>query len=99
MNDLEKAIKAIFVLTEKIDQLERSLSITQHYFEQAKKKSEEDDAKIAALENELEAAREGKDAPSAAPSECPRVPPHRRPSRVPTFKETRPATEKAEETR
>lgn len=91
--------KVVDVLTEKVEQLEKHLSITQYYFEQAKKKCEEDDAKIAALENELKAAREGKEAPSAAPDECPRVPPLRRPSRVPTFKETRPATEKAEETR
>lgn len=61
---------------------------------------EKEVSKLQANEtDELKAAREGKEAPSAAPDECPRVPPLRRPSRVPTFKETRPATEKAEETR
>lgn len=100
MTDLEKTTKAIFVLTEKIDLLERDLSLAQYYFEQAKKKCEEDDARIARLEAELEAARAGKE-PSDEIKKGDTVACGKpRPARLPNFhKETRPAAEKAEEIR
>ena len=90
MTDLEKTTKAIFVLTEKIDLLERDLSLAKYYFEQAKKKCEEDDEKIERLEKDL----------SSALTELAQYKNKMHAVRVPNIhKETRPAAEKAEEIR